>query len=346
LTVRKLSTLAEELTQLDSVSDLKIRIEDYSGELLFEYIAPGAKETHFIASSTKMMVSAIAFQLAESDQLSLTDSLDKLMDGQGLRLLTQNYPDLELRAITFDMLLRHSSGFRDYRKPGELLRLENIEAATRKHPGWSFEEIVELSAKNGYDHKRSVNYSGLNYQLIEHVLTNVTGVSAAQLIEKHIARPLGLKSTRLFTRENLEDFGNHSQLLVGNRLYLGARRMASLGFEGGITSTTRDTVAFLRGYFSGQLFSEGLRHNSISNSRALYPGVKMGAGVMKINLPARVRALPSLQQTIGHPGMTGHQMFYLPHPKVFVAMTPNQIGDLRLGSKLLVRILMQLNEVL
>jgi D-alanyl-D-alanine carboxypeptidase len=344
--VNTLNALAEELSELDTVSELKIRIEDSAGNLLFEYLARDSKETHFIASSTKMMVSAIALRLMDSKQLDINHSLDELLDDKILQLLVHNFNDVDPRKITFDMLLRHTSGFRDYRTPGELLRLHNVEDATKKHPGWSFNEIVRLSASKGYDHRRGVNYSGLNYQLIEMALRHTTGSSSQELIDKHIAKPLGLKSTKLFGDDCLEEFESHSQLLVGNKLYLGARRMASLGFEGGLTSTTKDTISFLRGYFSDQLFSDELRQMASSNARPLYPGVKMGAGVMKLNLPARVNTLPSLQQAIGHPGMTGNQMFYLPRPRVYVAMTPNQIGDLRLGSKLLVKVLLRLNEAL
>lgn len=323
-----------------NVSELKVLVETGSGES-FSFQQEGAKSTHFIASSTKMMAAAMVFKLVEQGKLQLQDKILDALDNGTTNILLGLVERDWLDAITIDDLLRHKSGFLDYRVPGELMKMPDVERAMKQHPGWTFEEIAQMTLSKGKAKNQSskANYSGLNYQLIGKIIENVSGTSRALAFKELITKPLGLTSTYLFDQESVNEFDKHSQLLVGERLYLGAKRMASLGYEGAVVSSLTDTMRFLRGYFKGEIFSLGMLSAAQDNSLSLFPGVIMGAGIMTLRLPLIKGVSLKLPTLIGHAGMTGHQMFYLPGHDVYVVLTPNQIGDPTLGAKVLAKVL-------
>ena len=324
---KKLDALFDTFDQRVDVSELKVEIFSARDSFSYKYVAQDAKPTHFIASSTKMMASALIDILEAKGLIYKQNPIGNYLDARTQALVSGLKDDYLLTGISVDQLLRHLSGLPDYRTPKELMEAKDVESFTANSLGLDFEAMMQIAKKRGVrDAGRALQYSGINYQLLGKMVEHVTGLSVEAALAEHVFGPLQMTKTKLFKLNNLAEFHNHSQLLVRDKRHLGPRRLAESDLEGGVTSTTTDTLRFMRGYFEGSLVTESDRTASVASMKPMLPGISMGAGIMRLKFPRALTGFRRTPEFYGHIGMTSHLMFYSPKEQLHIILTANQIG--------------------
>ena len=138
-----------------------------------------------MGSNTKTMVSVLILQLVAEHRLTLSDPVSKWLPG----LIPDGH------AITIRMLLNHTSGlFNDIDDPGVLL------AFTGQDPRqWTPGQVLAAAvrAPSLFAPGTQYSYSNTNYIALGMIAEKITGQSLADLIQKRIAEPLGLRHTFL-----------------------------------------------------------------------------------------------------------------------------------------------------
>lgn len=324
----KINSLLSSSAGKPEVSELKLQLSSEKANLEYSWRTPGAKDTHLIASSTKLFAAALVQQLANEGKLQLTDSIGKHLPKSDFENLNvQDKVDLS-NQITVRDILSHTSGIADYYQLKRLPRNGDLATSSERDPGWSFEEAISLARTlpaKFPPNSGKANYSFTNYQLVGRLIESVTNEPLGVAFRTRIFEPLELSQTTLLTPRDLESFYSASQVLIGNQKYLGARRMASLGAEGSIVSSTEDTTKFMKQFFSGDLVSSHGRESLMKNWLPIFPGIRYSSGVMSLGLPRFATGAPHRSRYLGHSGATGHFMFFDPINKLTLVGTINQL---------------------
>ncbi|WP_367134185.1 serine hydrolase domain-containing protein [Saccharothrix sp. HUAS TT1] len=140
-----------------------------------------------MASNTKTVSAALVLQLVAEGRLDLADPVERWLPG-----VVPNGS-----AITLEMLLRQTSGLFDYLDDPRLLGL-----LTGQRPApWPPADLVAVAVSHPplFAPGERWDYSNTNYTLTGMVLEAATGRSYADLVERRVIRPLGLRDTYLAT---------------------------------------------------------------------------------------------------------------------------------------------------
>jgi D-alanyl-D-alanine carboxypeptidase len=329
------------------VSELKLEVTSQITGLKFNWQSPGSKVSHLIASSTKMFAATVIQQLAEERKLGLSDSISKHLPASDFsNIHVTNGADYSDK-ITVRDLLSHTSGIADYYQMKRLPKKGNLSQISEQDPGWSFKEAISIARQlpaRFPPNSGKAHYSFTNYQLVGKLIESLTSQPLSEVFAARIFEPLELTQTTLLTPSNLEPFYSASPVLIGNQPYLGARRIASLGAEGSIVSSTHDITKFLNSFFSGELISEAGRDNLLSQWLPMFPGIRYAAGVMSLGLPRFVTKAKHSGRYLGHSGATGHFMFYDPIDKLTIVGTTNQLKPSTVPYRLMASVLRAINS--
>jgi D-alanyl-D-alanine carboxypeptidase len=345
--VRKLDFLALRYRGAPTVSELKLLVHDSRTGFRYEFKEPGAKSTHLIASSTKIMVATVVQQLADEGQLDFSESIAKYLpssDFEGLNVFEGR--DLSSKIRVRDIVAQ-TSGIADYYQLKRLPTKGDISAASRDDPGWSFEEAIDLARSlpaKFPPNCAKAHYSATNYQLVGRLIEQITGSSVETELHKRIFDPLGMKQSELLTMNNLESFDQASQVLIGRNKYYGAKRIASVRAEGAVVSTLEDSAKFLQGFFAGKLLNRASRENLMEASLPMFPAIRYASGVMTLSLPRIATRAAHSVGLVGHSGATGHLMFCDPVESIYFVLTINQLRPSLLPYKILASTLKILNS--
>ncbi|WP_246589560.1 serine hydrolase domain-containing protein [Desertibacillus haloalkaliphilus] len=215
-------------------------------------------DQYFIASVTKLYVTAIVLLLKEKGQLQLDDPIsnylsEKVIDGIHVRKGVDYSNEIKIKH-----LISNTSGIPDYfaykQTNGKTVASELFKGHDRS---WSFEEtltlVKELEPKFKPGQKGKVNYSDTNYQLLGRMIENITGMSIADAFRIYIFEELNL--TKTYVYENVNDI-NLAPLHYKSKVIHIQKYISSISSEGGIVSTAKETMIFLRAFFEGCFFSE------------------------------------------------------------------------------------------
>ena len=218
-------------------------------------------DQYFIASTTKLYVTALILMLEEEAKLSLWDRISNHLSKEftvGLHAET-----------TIQHLLAHTSGIADYfqSKPRGERSLEQI-LKSGEDRSWTTEGALAMAVKLGPrfypGQKNKAHYSDTNYQLLGKIIENVengdraetTRVALSDIMNDRIFKPLALSNTYLYDDPKDQrpvDFYYRKQ-----RLHL-PMAMVSFGPDGGIVSTALESLRFLTAFFDGRLFKKKKR---------------------------------------------------------------------------------------
>lgn len=335
---QRLDRLAEKLSPDPRVSELQLRVTDRAGTLDHGWASPGSRATHSIASSTKTFAAVLVLRRVAAGDLTLEQPLASILPRDDLLGLNR-FGDVDhADDITVRDVLAHTSGIPNYYAAKTLDPASDLAAVTAADPGWSYPDALELARGMSAPfapHSGRAQYSFTNYQLVGRLIETVYGCSLADALDRELLAPLGLRDTALLTPQSLDLFDSASPLLHGTQSYRGARRLASLGAEGAIVSSTADTMRFLRALLDGEVLSPAALELALSDRLPLFPRVTYGVGIMALALPRVLTRLPRPGILIGHAGMTGHVMFADPVSGLAVVGTINQLAEPRLSFRLL-----------
>lgn len=337
--VAKADKYLNKFVTSQTAGDVKVLVQAPGFEYRFE--SENALPMHFIASSTKLYTNTLIFKLIDNGQLKHNTVVADVLGRETLVGLTR--PGNE-SLITIEHLLTHTSGISDYfgdKIPGGKSLFDDIVAKDR---GWTYQELLERTRAVGIhsEPEKSAHYSDTNFQLLGRVFETINGNSYATALQNLIARPLALENTFVITGS--EDLSNVSKMLYGDRALSIDSSMASTGCDGGIVSTTDETMKFLEAYYDGSLFGLEFSDPGKQIWRKIFPPIKYGLGQMKLSLPSFMTGFRSVNPLYGHSGASGHVMFFDPISRTRYVATVNQTKDRSLVFKLLINLQIRLRD--
>jgi D-alanyl-D-alanine carboxypeptidase len=172
---------------------------------------------------------------------------------------------------------------------------------------------------------QAFHYSDTGYVLLGLVLERVAGRPLHQQLRDEIIGPLALRDSYLAYRDDPSDVGQarrpETDCWAEDTPCLSAG--VNLSFDwagGGVVSTARDLIAFLRALLGGQLFEhrETLRLMLDWQVPAGLAPPRSGVGLGLFRVQSSVGPL------IGHSGAWGAKMFFAPDLGLYLAGTTNQ----------------------
>jgi D-alanyl-D-alanine carboxypeptidase len=324
-------------------SDVRFALASPSRAFEWEWANEAEPRAYFVASITKLYVTAIVLQLRAEGRVDLERPAITYLDpGVVAGIHVHRGIDHSAR-ITVRDLLAHTSGIADYfeqrRRDGRRL-IDDVLAQDRL---WTFADVMADVKQHFAPHfppstPGRAFYSDTNYQLLGALVESVTGTSFAELLRSRIARPLGLEETYVYGRDTLTRYDEIGGLLHGHRTIRIPLAMASFGADGAVVSTAREGIAFLEAFMGGGLFpAADLREIQHDWRRIFFP-FRYGVGLMRFALPRWMSPLAPVPPMVGHSGATGAVLFYAPALDLYVSGTVNQIASRGLVYRLLARV--------
>lgn len=299
-----------------------------------------ATRAFFIASTTKLFVTALIMRLCQDGKLTLdSHAADFLPSELTERLLVYRDADYS-RSLTIRHLLAHTSGLPDYfgdRRPDGRRLVDELLAG--QDSAWSVEDVVrdirQIKPPFRPGAKGKAHYSDTNFQLLGRIIETVLGVSFGQAVLTGICRPLGLERTYLY--DDPTDTRPADLYFKAQRLRI-PKAMASVGPDGGIVSTAEELLVFVRALFEGQLFDARLLDDVRDWRRIMFP-LESGVGLMRFKVPWIFAPFGPRPELLGHSGLSGAFAFFAPARGVYLAGTVNQIHRPDLSFRLMLRLL-------
>jgi D-alanyl-D-alanine carboxypeptidase len=297
------------------------------------------EQAYFIASTTKLYVTALILKLKAERKLSLDDKISKYLTPEIMHKLHiykgVNYSD----TLTISNLLAHTSGLPDYFEDkgadGKSLMQKLQEGADQS---WTFEQVVEMSKKMtplfAPNTKGKAHYSDTNFQLLGEIIERIYGKKIAEVMNDVIFQPLGLKQTYMYADATDK---TPTVMYFKNKPLDICKAMTSFGADGGIVSTSAETMIFLKAFFNGKFFPTTYLPELYKWNSVMFP-LEYGVGIMKFQLPAIFTLFRKMPAFIGHSGLSGAFAYFIPEKDVYLAGTVNQIHNPGTSYKMLIQI--------
>lgn len=297
-------------------------------------------QQYFIASTTKLFVTAIILAYELEGKLRLSDPISKFLD-EGVMKDLHLYKGKDFsQNLKVEHLLAHTSGLADYfqQKDEEGKSLLNRLTMEGEDVAWDFEKVIELNCKMkpkfAPGTKGKAHYSDTNFQLLGRIIENISGRSLDQAFDHHIIQPLGLKSTYLYN-DPADTRPQH--LYFKNRAAHIPKAMASFGADGGIVSTSPDMLIFIKAFFEGFFFPrEKVQQLKVWNP--IFFPMKSGIGIHRFKLWRIFDPFNKIPELIGHSGLSGALAFYSEKDNLYITGTVNQAAHPDISFRLMIKL--------
>lgn len=297
-------------------------------------------QPYFIASTTKLYVTALVLNFHFKNSLHVDDPLTKWLPSDWVEKLHVFKGIDYSNEITIRHLLSQTSGLADYfedkHSDGILLFKELLQ---RNDQEWDFSKVLDWTKQMKPRFKPGqlgkAHYSDSNFQLLEQILERVTAKKLDQLLTECIIEPLNLKQTYLY--QHPDDATPAAMNFKNNPIHI-PLAMKSVRADGGIISTATEQMIFLKAFFSGYFFPKEFLTSMYQWNRVMFP-LEYGLGIMRFKLPGLFSPFRPTPEFIGHSGISGAFAFYNPEKQVFLTGTVNQIHNPGISFRLMMRIL-------
>jgi D-alanyl-D-alanine carboxypeptidase len=292
--------------------------------------ATGAMQTgsrYFIASVTKMYITAVIMQLVNEHKMTLDDTLADYFPKevlQGLHVLKGvDYS----RRITVRQLISNTSGIPDYffhkQADGKTAADKLLEG---NDDAWGLEKTIETvkKLKPRFAPGKRAAYSDSNYQLLGSIIEKVTKKNMGEVFKEFIFDKLKLEHT--YAYHNAADTTPARFCYKSKELWL-PEYMKSITPEGGIVSTAAENMIFLKAFFNGLFFpKEQIDHMKQWKLILPPPGLFFfGVGLERIPTPWFISPFKPIKELLGFWGQTGSFAWYNTDTDLFFCGTTNQI---------------------
>lgn len=300
-------------------------------------------DTYFIASTTKLFTSALIFQLREKGKLDFNDRISKYVSGKILNKLLLYKGKEYSNQISISNLLAHTSGIPDY---FEKRRPKNKSLKSQLTSGndrcWDFQKAVDWSKKMTPLFEPSkpdkAHYSDTNYQLLGRIIENLYGYQLEEVFQKEICDGLELNRTYLYVDPS--DNKPKELYFKSNPLNI-PKAMTSFGADGGIVSTSKELMVFLKAFMTGKLFPKSYLEEISQWNKIFFP-LESGIGIHRFRTPWYFSPFQRIPELIGHSGLSGAFAFYAPEINTYLTGTVNQIHTAGNSYKLMIKVLIEL----
>lgn len=297
-------------------------------------------DQYFIASTTKLFVTAVILYLRSKGKINLDDKIAQYLDDSVLhRLHKLNQVDYS-RDITIRHCLAHTSGIPDYflLKNADGRSLER-ELVSGHDQFWSFEQAMEFSKSMKPRFKpgapRKAHYSDTNFQLLGKIIERVTQKPLAESYNEMIIQPLALQSTYLFTDAN--DKRPRNFYYKKNELAV-PMAMSSFKADGGVVSTSQELMRFLQSFFEGTFFPKSY-FDELKHWNPIFYPMDAGVGIHRFKLPWIFNPFGTIPELIGHSGLSGALAYHSPERDLYITGTVNQVAYPSTSFRLAIRII-------
>ncbi|WP_339922152.1 serine hydrolase domain-containing protein [uncultured Cyclobacterium sp.] len=238
--------------------------------------------------------------------------------------------------VTISHLLSQNSGipdFLNYSKDNENPLKEDILSGIDQE--WGYAEVLKRTKNQKPDFKPGQSkkrvYSSTNDQLLGKVIESINGESLEKTLNDFHFSRLSMNQTYVYKDPNDRTPSLYS---YKNKPLNSPLSMVSFGASGGIVSTAKDSLSFVKAFFHGHLFPL----SELENTKQWLPfrqGLSQGKGLLRFQ---KSRILPTTTkdpEIIGNSGFTsGAFSFYIPEFQTFMTGTTNQLDDPLLPYKL------------
>jgi CubicO group peptidase (beta-lactamase class C family) len=285
----------------------------------------------FIASATKLYVTAILAQLRQEGRLSWDDTAARHLPPGLVDPLPRG------RDLTIRELLAHTSGLPDYfedRRPDGPTTFARIRHLDR---GWTLADVVAWSARQAPQAPGRGHYSDTGYQVLGGVIEHVTGMTFGDAVRVRVSERIGQVATWVFGRESIVRYDDVATMRFGKDPLVIPRAMASVQADGGIVSTVTDGVRFVDAFFCGELFEAALLSEIMADWHRIFRPLEYGTGIMRFRLPAAYTGFRRVPPFYGHSGVSGTVLFRCPDLGLTVVGTVNQVRGRSRPYRLMVR---------
>jgi D-alanyl-D-alanine carboxypeptidase len=285
---------------------------------------------YFIASVTKLYVTAVTMRLIEENRIDLREKISAYLPDslcEELHILKGvDYSD----EITITHLISNTSGLPDYyfykQTNGKTVADRLMEGNDEPWPlDRTIDLIKKLKPKFRPGKKGKASYSDTNYQLLGRIIENVTGKSIEEVFNDYIFSELQLRNTDAY-----KDTGDTTPVpfyYKSRKLWL-PEYIASVTAEGGIVSTAEEVLIFLKEFFRGRFFPKE-RIDDLKKWNLILPPPGLfyfGIGLEKLWTPWILSPLKPIREILGFWGQTGSFAFYNPETDLYFSGTTNQIN--------------------
>jgi len=324
----KINSIIENTVDNDKVFGLTLSVENIDRSFIYNVSAGNLSENspYFIASATKLFLTAIILNLREQGCINLNDTLNNYLSEE----ITEGLPIYKgvdySNQITIEQLMANTSGLADYFQQ-EQKNGKNIidEIKEGKDFGWTFEDVISLTKKMtplfAPGSKGKAHYSDTNAQLLGKVIEVICEQPLHEVIRDYICAPLGMTNTYLY--QNIKD-KKPADIYFKKQAFSIPKAMTSFGADGGVVSTAADMMIFTRSFFNGSIFPEKDIAEICKWNSIFYP-LEYGIGISKFTVPKIFYPFSSPPEFIGHSGLSGAFNFYNPQKKIYLTGTVNQI---------------------
>ncbi len=338
-TEKRLQDILDKITDNNKVfgSSFAIKTPQFTWEGYAGNFTPN--QQYFIASTTKLFTTAIILNLKSQGKLDLNDKILNYVNSNILEGLHVFKGTDYSKSITIQELLAHTSGLPDYfqNKDQNGQSLEK-ELTSGNDQYWSFEQAIEKSkAMNPLfapSAPKKAHYSDTNFQLLGHIIENITQKTYSECCLEYIVTPLALAHTYLYQDSKDQ---NPKILNYKSKPLDISKAMTSFGPDGGIVSTSSDMLIFIEAFFEGKLFPKNYINELQKWNRIFFP-MRSGIGIHLFKLPWLFNPFGTLPYFIGHSGLSGALAFYSPEKKLYITGTVNQIAHPDISFKTMVKL--------
>jgi D-alanyl-D-alanine carboxypeptidase len=295
---------------------------------------------YFIASVTKIYVTALVLKLEQEGKLTLNDPIKNYLDSVTMKNLLVfegvDYSD----QLTINHLLSHTSGIPDYfedkGEKGKSLLTELTEGIDQT---WTYQESIAMSKKMKPRFKPgdqdNAHYSDTNFQLLDLILEKITGKKIDVLMSELIFQPLGLKETWLYSDPN---DSRPVDLNYKKEPLKIPQAMTCFKGDGGIVSTANETMIFLKAFMNGFFFPKSKLKDMAVWKKVMFP-LEYGVGIMRFKLPKSMTGGKDYPELIGHSGLSGAFSYYCPEKDLYMTGSVNQIHKPGLSYRLMIKVM-------
>lgn len=287
-------------------------------------------DQYFIASVTKLFITAILLNLRSKNHLQLEDRMtkylpDDLMNG----IHTLNGVDYS-KDITIKHLMSNTSGIPDYFTSNVFSTLLN-----GNDHAWPLDKtlaaVKDMKPKFKPGQKGKAQYCDTNYQLLGKIIEVVTGKNLRTVMKERIIEPLHLNNTSVFG--DPIDTRVHPLYYKGNKLHVPVY-LSSISAEGGIVSTAKEMMIFLKAFFNGNFFPREQIKELEKWNLIFRPGLFFyGIGISR--QPLTLKGIK--KGLIGHWGQSGAFAFYHHETDLFFTGTVNEVTGHGTAVKLMMK---------
>ena len=286
-----------------------------------------AEDRYFIASVTKLYVTAVLLMLRAENSLTFTDKIFEYFPEElisGIHVL--NGVDYT-KEITITHLLSNTSGIPDYfyyDKPRGKAVTDLVHGNDQPWPlDKAIQRVKTLKPKFKPGQKGKIHYSDTNYQLLGAIIEKVTGKWIGDVFKEYIFQPFNLKDT--YAYQDINDT-TPVPMYYKSREIRAPKYMASITAEGGIVSTAKEAMVFLKAFFNGCFFPKEALGELKKNWNMIYfPGqFYFGLGIEKLWTPRIFSPLKPIGEVLGFWGQSGAFAFYNPETDLYFTGTINQ----------------------